>query len=63
MTTPARTRLLILDRPALPGERRLAEMVVAEGVIIKNKWGGCTLGEMRLTPAERKKVQSALGKG
>lgn len=60
MTTPARIKLLVLNRPIRMGERRLAEMIVAEGRIVKNKWGGLRVGEMRLTPAERAKVELAL---
>lgn len=60
--TTQRIALLILDREATAGERRLADMVVAAGRVVKNKWGGLTVGEMRLTPNQREAVLNALGK-
>lgn len=61
--TTQRMRLLIINgRDATASERRLAEVVVANGRMVKNKWGGLTLGETRLTPREHEQVANALGK-
>lgn len=59
-----RPRLLVLkDRQATPAEVVGHLMVVAEGRVVKNAFGGLTLDELPLVGAEIAEVASALGKG
>lgn len=61
-TPQVRPRLLVLkDRRATPAELVGHLMVVAEGKIVKNAYGGLTMDEMPLKDDEAELVQSALG--
>lgn len=56
----ARPRLLIVDRKATPAELVGHLMVVAEGKIVKNAFGGLAADEMPLTSEEAVEVVNAL---